>query len=313
MYFKGIMYNSVNITMLKHIHNETQYLYLVRKVIQDGLRRTGRNGNTISYFGHQMRFDLRNNTIPFITTKKLAWKTCLKELLWFIKGDTSNKTLKEQNVKIWNGNGSREFLDSRGLQHYEEDDLGPVYGFQWNNFNGTYRSHNDYDKNGIDQLTYIINALNNTDTNSKEENRYSRRLIVSAWNPSQINDMALPPCHVLFQFYVNSNDELSCSLYQRSGDVGLGIPFNIASYSFLTHLIAHHTGLKVGEFIHTIGDCHIYDDHREPLSKQLSRKMYEPPKVFIDAKHENLKDYTMGDFRIEGYKYHDKVSMEMRV
>lgn len=299
--------------MLRNVYNEAQYLELVRTVIQNGRIRVGRNGSTVSHFGHQMRFNLRNNIIPFITTKKLAWKTCLKELLWFLNGDTSNKKLKEQNVKIWNGNGSREFLDSRGLQHYQEDDLGPVYGFQWGNFNGTYRSHDDYDNDGVDQLKYIIDALNNTDKDSKEENRYSRRLIVSAWNPCQISIMALPPCHVMFQFYVNDIDELYCSIYQRSGDVGLGIPFNIASYAFLTHLVAHHTGLKPGELIHTIGDCHIYDDHRIPLSEQLGRTMYDPPKVFIDNKRDDIREYEFNDFRIEDYKYHDKIVMEMRV
>ena len=222
--------------MNRFIKNDTEYLNLIRTVMQFGDKKVGRNGTTISYFGHQMRFDLRDNRMPIITTKKMAWKTCLKELLWFVKGHTNNKILKEQNVRIWNGNATREFLDSRGLITNEEDDLGPIYGFQWNNFNGTYRAHNDYDNNGVNQLDYIVKALKNT--SNEGENKYSRRLIVSAWNPCQLDQMALPPCHVLFQFYVNSQDELSCHLYQRSGDVGLGIPFNIASYAFLTHLIA---------------------------------------------------------------------------
>lgn len=291
--------------------NEMQYLNLIKKVLSCGDKKIGRNGTTYSYFGYQMRFNLKNNKIPFTTTKKLAWKTCLKELLWFVKGQTSNSILKEQNVKIWNGNGSRDFLNSRGLSHYEEDDLGPVYGFQWNNFNGTYRSHDDFDKNGFNQLDYVLNALKNESDNG--ENKYSRRLIISAWNPCQINQMALPPCHVLFQFYVDSNNRLSCSLYQRSGDVGLGVPFNVASYSFLTHLIAHHVGLDTGYLIHTIGDCHIYDDHVSPLVKQIENPIYESPRVYITNKRDNIQDYVVTDFNIKNYKYADKINMEMRV
>ena len=297
--------------MARFIKNDTEYLNLIRTVMQFGDKKFGRNGNTISYFGHQMRFDLRDNMIPIITTKKMAWKTCLRELLWFVKGHTDNKILKEQNVRIWNGNATREFLDSRGLITNEEDDLGPIYGFQWNNFNGTYRAHNDYDNNGVNQLDYIVKALKNT--SNEGENKYSRRLIVSAWNPCQLDQMALPPCHVLFQFYVNSQDELSCHLYQRSGDVGLGIPFNIASYAFLTHLIAFHCDLKPGHLVHSIGDCHIYDDHVMVLSKQLSNKIYDSPLLLIKEKKEHLCDYTIDDFIVSDYNYAEVLKMDMRV
>ena len=297
--------------MNRFIKNDTEYLNLIRTVMQFGDKKVGRNGTTISYFGHQMRFDLRDNRMPIITTKKMAWKTCLKELLWFVKGHTNNKILKEQNVRIWNGNATREFLDSRGLITNEEDDLGPIYGFQWNNFNGTYRAHNDYDNNGVNQLDYIIKALKNT--SNEGENKYSRRLIVSAWNPCQLDQMALPPCHVLFQFYVNSQDELSCHLYQRSGDVGLGIPFNIASYAFLTHLIAFHCDLKPGHLVHSIGDCHIYDDHVMVLSKQLSNKIYDSPLLLIKEKKEHLCDYTIDDFIVSDYNYAEVLKMDMRV
>lgn len=299
--------------MLKSINNENQYIDLVKLVFKEGTYRTGRNGKTLSYFGHQMRFDLRNNKIPLLTTKKVAWKTCLRELLWFINGETNNKTLKEKNVKIWNGNASREFLDSRGLVNNEEDDLGPIYGFQWNNFNGTYTSHDNFETNGVNQLDYIINALKNNTDKTNGENKYSRRLIVSAWNPCQLNQMALPPCHVLFQFYVNGDDELSCSLYQRSGDIGLGVPFNIASYAFLTHLVAHHCDLKPGYLIHTIGDCHIYDDHIEPLQKQINHSIMSYPTVEIINKRETLQDYIEEDFKIKNYISNNKIVMKMRV
>ena len=243
-------------------HDENQYLNLIEDILETNEEFVGRNGKTLAVFGSAMHFSLENNTIPYLTTKKLAHKTCLKELLWFIKGSTSNKKLKEQNVHIWDANSSREFLDSRGLTDYKEDDLGPVYGFQWRHFNGDYVDcDSDYTGKGIDQLNYIIEQLKNPET------RNSRRLIMSAWNPCQIDKMALPPCHVLCQFNV-LNNKLSCSLYQRSGDVGLGVPFNIASYSILTHLIAHHVGLEAYEFIYYLGNAHIYDDHIETLKTQ---------------------------------------------
>lgn len=292
-------------------HHEYAYLHLIDKVLWKGELKEGRNGKTLSHFGHQMRFSLKNNTLPLLTTKKVAWKTCLRELLWFIRGDTNNKHLQDKNVKIWNGNASREFLDSRGLHHYEEGDLGPVYGHQWRFFNAKYKNtHTNYNGKGVDQLQYVIDCLQGK---NPMEDKYSRRLLVSAWNPCQLNEMALPPCHVLFQFYVNQKDELSCSLYQRSGDVGLGIPFNIASYSFLTHLIAHHTGLRAGEFIHTIGDCHIYDDHIDAMRKQMNRIPYDFPRLKINKKRELIDEYQESDFEVNDYRFHDKIVMNMRV
>ena len=295
------------------MHQEYQYLFLIRKIIAEGVKRKGRNGTTISLFGPQLRFSLKDKTIPILTTKKLAWKTCFKELTWFINGHTDNGLLQEQNVKIWNGNASKEFLESRGLD-YEENDLGPVYGHQWRHFNAPYStSKTDYTGQGVDQLKYVIDALKNSDENSTKENRYSRRLVVSAWNPCQIDEMALPPCHIMFQFYVNGNDELSCSMYQRSGDVGLGVPFNIASYSFLTHIIADMCGLKAGEFVYTIGDCHIYDDHIDALLEQVQRQPFEFPKLQINKRHENINDYTVDDVSLLNYEYHKTVKMDMRV
>ena len=293
------------------IHPEHQYLRLIKQILQDGEIKKGRNGFTKSIFGAHMEFDLRYNTLPLLTTKKVAWKTCLRELLWFVNGYTDNRLLQQQKVNIWNGNASREFLDSRGLQHLRENDLGPVYGHQWRYFNAEYEScDTNYTNKGVDQLQNIIDILQGkSETN---EDKFSRRLVISAWNPCQLNQMALPPCHVLFQFYVNQKDELSCSLYQRSGDVGLGIPFNIASYSFLTHLIANHCGLNVGKFVHFIGDAHIYDDHFDALEKQIEREPYEFPKLYITQSHSNINDYNEKSFLVKDYKFHNKLEMEMR-
>ena len=290
---------------------EKQYLGLISKIIKNGELQHGRNGNVYSSIGETMRFSLKDNTIPLLTTKKVAWKTCLKELLWFIKGDTNNKNLKKQNVKIWNGNASREYLDSRNLQYLKEDDLGPVYGHQWRFWNAPYSKEKgcleSYKGKGIDQLQNIIDTLKDP------EERYSRRIIMSAWNPEQLNEMALPPCHVLSQFKVTNQNELSCILYQRSGDVGLGIPFNIASYSFLTHLLAKHCNLKAKEFIHFIGDAHIYDDHCKVLEKQINREPYQFPKISIDNVYDDIESYSVNDFIVENYKYYEALKMDMRV
>lgn len=295
----------------KFYHPEKQYLRLIEHILHNGEKEVGRNGNVLSSLGIAMRFDLQNNTIPILTSKKMAWKTCTKELLWFIKGNTNNKLLKQQNVKIWNDNGTRNFLDSRNLHHLKEDDLGPVYGHQWRHYNAKYNKElgcmDDYRGKGIDQLQNIINDLKN------EKTRYSRRHILTAWNPEQLNEMALPPCHVLSQYKVNQKNELSCMLYQRSADVGLGLPFNILSYSLLTHLIAHQCNLKPKEFIHFIGDAHIYEEHIDVLKKQidvLDLPLF--PKLYIKNKYDDINDYTIEDFQIENYEYLDKYKMEMR-
>ena len=228
-------------------------------------------------------------------------------MLWFISGSTDNNKLTKQGVKIWDGNGSREFLDGRGLTQYKENDLGPVYGHQWRFFNAEYSSCDaDYTNKGIDQLQNIINDL------MDPEKRTSRRMVMTAWNPCQIDEMALPPCHVLVQFNVLYGNKLSCSLYQRSGDVGLGVPFNIASYSFLTHLLAKHCGLEATEFIYYLGNAHIYDDHLEVLSNQIIRKPYLFPKIQINCIRDKIEEYTMDDFSINNYNYHSLIKMEMR-
>lgn len=287
---------------------EKQYLKLVKNIIDYGYPEKGRNGNTIALIGEKMKFSLRNNTLPLLTTKKMAWKSCLKELLWFISGDTNNETLQKQNVKIWNKNATREFLDSRGLIHLKENDLGPVYGHQWRFYNAKYfNSNTDYSGRGIDQLQNVIDGINE----SKKTGISSRRLILNAWNPIQINDMALPPCHVLSQYFVQDN-KLSCALYQRSGDVGLGIPFNIASYAFLTQLLAKHCGLEAKELIHFVGNAHIYDNHIESLRKQILRDPLEFPCLEIKEKKTNIDDYVFEDFKVSNYKYHDTLKMDMR-
>ena len=299
--------NKVNIVdVSKPLHDENQYLKLVSDVLTEGVMEDGRNGKVLTVFGSAMHFSLKDNTIPLLTTKKLAWKTCLRELLWFIRGQTSNEVLKKQNVHIWDGNASREFLDSRGLTNLKENDLGPIYGHQWRHFNAKYSDCNtDYKDQGFDQLDYIIKCLKDT----KERN--SRRLVMSAWNPCQLDEMALPPCHILCQFNVTDGNKLSCSLYQRSCDLGLGVGFNIASYSFLTHLIAHHCNLEVLDFYYYLGNCHIYEQHIEPLREQIIREPYKFPKIVIKNKYEDIISYNVDDFEILDYEFHPLIKMEM--
>ena len=295
---------------LKHrnssYHEENQYLNLLDDILSTNSEFVGRNGKTLSIYGSAMRFSLENNTIPLITTKKVAWKTCLRELLWFIKGSTNNKLLKEQNVHIWDANGSREFLDSRGLQNNNEDDLGPIYGFQWRHFNADYVScDTDYSNKGIDQLKEVINTLKDPKL------RNSRRMIISAWNPCQLDSMALPPCHIMMQFNVTNNNKLSCSMYQRSNDEACGTCFNIASYSFLTHLLAIHCDLEPYEFIYYKGNCHIYEEHISNIKIQLQRQPYEFPTLQILNKRENIEDYNIDDFKVCNYKYHETLEYKM--
>ena len=278
-------------------HEENQYLNLIDEILSEGTREDCRNGTTLVAVGAAMHFSLNDRRVPFLTTKRLAWNTCLKELLWFIRGQTDNRLLQAQNVHIWDGNSNGR----------PDGDLGPIYGFQWRNFGGEYPAINDENyKKGVDQLQIIIDALKDP------EQRTSRRLIITAWNPCQLPEMALPPCHVLMQFHVTDGTRLSCSLYQRSGDVGLGVPFNIASYSMLTHLLAHHCGLDAHEFIYYLGNAHIYDDHVTALRLQATREPHEFPRIAIRALHENINDYELGDFEVQGYTFHDAISMAMR-
>ena len=262
-----------------------QYLDLLNYVLKEGNVKEDRTGiGTHSVFGWQMRFNL-NDGLPLLTTKKLHLKSIIHELLWFIKGDTNISYLKENNVSIWD-----EWADENG-------DLGPVYGKQW-------RSWDTPDGKKIDQLNDIIKQIKN--------NPNSRRLIVSAWNPSDVGSMALPPCHCLFQFYVSDN-KLSCQLYQGSADIFLGVPFNIASYSILTHMIANVTGLSVGDFVHTLGDAHIYKNHFDQAKLQLSRSVKNLPYLKFNKKFESINDFKYEDFEILDYDPHPNISAPVAV
>ena len=262
-----------------------QYLDLLDHVLKEGNDKGDRTGTgTKSVFGWQMRFNL-NNGLPLLTTKKLYLNAIIHELLWFIKGDTNISYLKEHNVKIWN-----EWADENG-------DLGPVYGKQW-------RSWETPDGRNLDQLDNVINQIKN--------NPDSRRMIVSAWNPSDVGSMALPPCHCLFQFYVSEN-KLSCQLYQRSADIFLGVPFNIASYSILTHMIANVCGLELGDFIHTLGDAHIYQNHVNQANIQLLRNVKKLPHIQFRKNFETINDFKYEDFEIVGYDPHPNISAPIAV
>lgn len=256
-----------------------QYLDLCKTVLEHGTRKEDRTGTgTISIFGYQMRFNLQDG-FPLLTTKKLHTKSIIHELLWFLAGDTNVRYLQENGVRIWN-----EWADENG-------ELGPVYGKQW-------RSWETKDGRTIDQIKEVLHQI--------KTNPDSRRMIVSAWNVGEIDQMALPPCHCLFQFYV-SNGTLSCQLYQRSADIFLGLPFNIASYSLLTMMIAQVTGLKPGEFVHTIGDAHIYLNHLEQVNLQLQRKPRPLPKMIINPEVKDLFAFKYEDFTIEGYNPHPTI------
>jgi len=287
-------------------HEEMQYLNLVQEIIDQGNKKNDRTGvGTLSVFGRQLRFSLRDDTFPLLTTKRVFWRGVLEELLWFIRGSTNAKELAERDVHIWDGNGSREFLDRTGLSHRVEGDLGPVYGFQWRHCGAEYKDmFTDYSGQGIDQLNEVIEKIKTSPDD--------RRLIVCAWNPKDLPQMALPPCHLLVQFYV-SDGELSCMMYQRSADMGLGVPFNIASYALLTRMIAHVTGLKPGDFVHTLGDAHVYINHVVPLREQLSRTPRPFPKLIIRRPITNIDDFRTEDFDVVGYDPHGKIKMDMAV
>ena len=287
------------------MHQEQQYLDLIKNILDNGTWEEGRNGRVKSVFGNMMRFDLTNGKIPILTTKKTAWKTCLKELLWFIRGETDNKLLQDQGVHIWDGNTTREFLDSRGL-NYREGLIGPGYGFQWRHFNAPYdqETGGPFEK-GIDQLQQIIDTL------KEPAQRTSRRMVMTAWNPLQIDKMALPPCHILCQFNVHDGNKLSCCMMQRSNDEACGTTLNIASYSFLTHLLAKHCGLEAYEFVYFKGNCHIYEDHVEGLKLQITRKPFPFPTLSIKQVRENISDYTIEDFVLENYQHHEPIKFQM--
>ncbi|XP_033751747.1 thymidylate synthase-like [Pecten maximus] len=289
----------------KKRHDEEHYLDAIQQILDNGTRKSNRTGtDALSIFGMQMRYNLRED-FPLLTTKKVFWRGVAEELIWFIQGCTNGNKLKEKKIRIWDANGSKEFLSKLGLGHREEGDLGPVYGFQWRHFGAEYKDmHADYTGQGVDQLKDVIHKI--------KTNPDDRRIIMSAWNPPDLPKMALPPCHAFVQFYV-ANGELSCQLYQRSADMGLGVPFNIASYALLTYMIAHVTDLKPGDFVHTLGDAHVYVNHIEPLKEQLAREPKPFPKLVIKRKVEDIDDFKFEDFEIVDYKPHPKITMEMAV
>jgi thymidylate synthase len=262
----------------------TEYEDALRLILKKGVHKKDRTETgTTSVFGHQMRFDLSEG-FPLITTKKVYTRAIIEELLWFLSGDTNIKYLVDRNVHIWDA-----WADENG-------ELGPIYSEMW-------RAWPDYDGGTIDQISQVIEQI--------KVDPDSRRLIVSAWNPALVDQQALPPCHSLFQFYV-AEGKLSLQLYQRSGDMFLGIPFNIASYSLLVHMIAQQTGLEVGDFIHTIGDAHIYDNHKEQVDLQLSREVFSFPTLKLN-KRDSIFDYTIDDFEFEGYESGDRIQAPVAV
>jgi len=287
------------------VHEELQYLELVKEIIDNGAERSDRTGTgTLSVFGRQMRFDLRHS-FPLLTTKRTFWRGVAEELLWFVHGTTNAKELQDKDIHIWDGNGSREYLDSVGLGHREEGDLGPVYGFQWRHFGAEYTNcHADYTNKGVDQLAEVIDKIRNNPTD--------RRILLTAWNPAALKEMALPPCHMFCQFYV-ANGELSCQMYQRSCDMGLGVPFNIASYALLTCLIAKVCDLRPGDFIHTLGDAHVYLNHVEPLKVQLEHTPRPFPVLKINTDCKDIDRIKFEDLEIVGYLPHKKIEMKMAV
>lgn len=282
-------------------HVDKIYSNLVKDVLKNGIEKTDRTGTgTISIFGRQVRYDLSLG-FPVLTTKKIHWKSIVGELLWFLKGDTNIKWLNENGISIWN-----EWADKTG-------DLGPIYGKQWRNWETPNTKHSVYSdiskqyfhpKNSIDQIKDIISQI--------KINPDSRRLIVSAWNVGEISQMALAPCHTMFQFYV-LNNKLSCQLYQRSCDLGLGQPFNVASYALLTHLIAQVCDLEVGEFIHTFGDLHIYKNHKEKLAEQIKLIPYSMPKLLLNQSIKNIDFFNLEDIKLENYTHHPPISLKVAI
>jgi len=277
------------------------YLDLLRKVLDEGVEREDRTGTgTRSLFGYQMRVDLQEG-FPLLTTKKVHLKSIIHELLWFVSGKTHVSHLQELGVSIWDEWATAEQTARFGRK---EGDLGPVYGHQWRNFGATEREDGSYERDGFDQLSYVLDQIG--------DNPESRRLIISGWNPSEAERVALPPCHTLFQFYV-SDGRLSCQLYQRSADVFLGVPFNIASYALLTMMIASVSDLEPGDFIHTFGDVHLYSNHVEQARLQLSRKPRPLPTMKIDPSVRDLFDFRHEHFQLKDYLPHARIKAPVAV
>lgn len=307
------------------MHEEQQYLDLVRSILDTGEHRPDRTGTgTYSVFAPQpLKFSLNRNgrpILPLLTTKRVFLRAVVAELLWFIEGNTSSTALSEAGVKIWDANGSREFLDKAGLSHRKVGDLGPVYGFQWRHFGAEYVDcETDYGGCGVDQLADVVDKLRNKP--------YDRRIILSAWNPKDLKIMALPPCHMFAQFYVSypratgseaeekkPKGHLHCQLYQRSCDMGLGVPFNIASYALLTHMLAHVCDLVPGSLTHVMGDAHVYVDHVDALEEQLKREPRPFPELEIRRETGGgIDGWKAEDFVVCNYEPHKTIPMKMSV
>jgi len=283
--------------------NEQKYLNALKDILENGEIRNTRNSKTISKFGVKLDFDI-TDSFPLLTTKKVYFHGVLHELLWFIKGDTNSKNLEKYNVNIWRSNSTREYLDDLKLFNYEEGDCGPIYGFQWRHYGAVYSGpDSNYFGLGIDQLKNCIELIKKDST--------SRRIFMSAWNPVQLDNMALPPCHVSYQFYVTDDKKLSCMMYQRSGDMFLGIPFNISSTSLLVYIISKITDLKPGNVSIVIGDAHIYEEHVDAVKTQLEREPYEAPKLVINKYFSNIDDYKYENFEVVDYKYYPTIKAKM--
>lgn len=287
--------------MISNTKNEQAYLDLLQYVLTNGTEKGDRTGTgTLSHFGAQLRFNLTDG-FPLLTTKKVHLKSIVYELLWFLSGSTQVDYLQKNGVRIWN-----EWATAEQTARFNRPagDLGPVYGHQWRNYGATKSVDGDYHSDGVDQISQIIEQI--------KTNPNSRRLIVSGWNPSEAEQVALPPCHTLFQFFVADN-KLSCQLYQRSADLFLGVPFNIASYALLTHMVAQVCGLEVGEFIWTGGDCHIYQNHREQVELQLTRSLYALPTLTLNPTVDDIFTFVYDDINVQGYESHPAIKAQVAV
>lgn len=281
--------------------NEQAYLDLLQHVMTNGTEKGDRTGTgTLSHFGAQLRFDLADG-FPLLTTKKVHFKSIVYELFWFLSGSTHVDYLQQNNVRIWNEWAT---ADQTARFNRPAGDLGPIYGHQWRNYGATKREDGSYDNDGVDQITEVIEQI--------KTNPNSRRLIVSGWNPKEADQVALPPCHTLFQFFVADN-KLSCQLYQRSADLFLGVPFNIASYALLLTMVAQVTGLQPGEFIHTLGDAHLYSNHLEQAKEQLSRTPNAAPKLVLNPEIDDLFAFRFEDIHIDAYEAHPHIKAEVAV
>lgn len=296
---------------------ELQYLALIRKILEQGEPRADRTGTgTLALFGETLTFDLQNDTLPLLTVKRMELRPIVGELLWFLRGKTDSKDLEQDGIYIWRANSTRENLNELGFQERCEGDLGPIYGFQWRyagleykNSAWDYRTENEClgdNRRGYDQIAYIIKEIN--------ENPYSRRIFMSAWNVHDIPMMALPPCHVSFQFYVDNENTLSGLLYMRSADVGLGLPFNIASYAILMHMVARQTNRSAKRLTIVCGDTHVYRNHIEGMRDLLERQPYPAPKLIIkDKRVQDLSEYEIDDFQLRDYRTHSRIKLHMSV